>query len=431
MGSTVNANPLVTTTYSVGGINANGCANYTTTIVTVNALPVITATSDTICIGQQTATLTANGAITYTWSPGLSSASTTVVTGNPLTTTTYTVLGTDLNNCIGTITTTIQVNPLPVITANSSSICLGQQTATLTANGASTYSWIPSATLSSSVGATVNGTPTVTTSYTLVGTDVNGCIDSKTTSITIYPIPIASLSINTNTICIGSPVIITPSGAGSYLLMPGNLTSILNYTLMPVANTVYSVVGTSANNCVSINNPTVALTVYALPIISALSDATLNIGQTTTITAHGGSTYLWSPADGLSCATCATIAASPYVTTMYIVSGVDIHGCKNEDTLFVHVEYVCGDFFVPNVFSPNGDGLNDHINVHGACISTFSFQVFNRWGELVFETTDLTNGWDGTYRGKPMDTGVFVYRVDGVTRTNTPFSVKGNITLLR
>ena len=432
-GATVNASPLVTTTYSIGGINANGCANYTTTTVTVKPLPVLSANNATICIGQQTATITANGGVTYSWTPatGLSATTGSVVNANPTTSTTYSIGGVGANGCLNYTTSIVTVKPLPIISVNSSSICLGQQTATLTANGAATYSWTPAATLSSSVGTTVNGTPTVNTTYTIVGTDANGCVNGTTTFIRIYPLPTASLSINTNTICIGSSVTITPSGANSYVLTPGNLFSTSNYVLTPTVNTVYSVVGTNTNNCFSTNNPTVAVTVYTLPIISAQSDATINIGQTATVSATGGLTYLWSPVDGLACASCATTAASPYVTTIYIVKGFDMYGCKNMDTVVVTVDYICADFFVPNVFSPNGDGLNDVVNIHGACIASYNFQIFNRWGELVFETKDPAVSWDGTFRGKPMDTGVFMYSADGITRDGSPFSAKGNITLLR
>jgi len=102
-----------------------------------------------------------------------------------------------------------------------------------------------------------------------------------------------------------------------------------------------------------------------------------------------------------------------------------------QDTVTVIVDVNCGDFFIPNVFSPNGDGLNDMINVHGRCISTFNLQIFNRWGEKVFETSTLSESWDGTFRGQKLDTGVFVYKAEGVSIDGQEFKLKGNITLLR
>jgi gliding motility-associated-like protein len=105
--------------------------------------------------------------------------------------------------------------------------------------------------------------------------------------------------------------------------------------------------------------------------------------------------------------------------------------CKVQDTVTVIVDINCGDFFIPNVFSPNGDGLNDMINVHGRCITTFNLQIFNRWGEKVFETSSLSESWDGTFRGQKLDTGVFVYKADGISIDGQEFKLKGNITLIR
>ena len=87
--------------------------------------------------------------------------------------------------------------------------------------------------------------------------------------------------------------------------------------------------------------------------------------------------------------------------------------------------------YVPNAFSPNADGVNDVLYVRGRCLANFTFQIFNRWGEKVFETGSQLLGWDGTFNGEPMNTGVFVYRLQGTTINNDPFSMKGNITLIR
>jgi gliding motility-associated-like protein len=91
----------------------------------------------------------------------------------------------------------------------------------------------------------------------------------------------------------------------------------------------------------------------------------------------------------------------------------------------------CGEMFVPNAFSPNGDGHNDVLKVNGICLQNLSFMIFNRWGEKVFETIDQETGWDGTYKGEAMNTGVYVYRLEGKTYDGKAFSGKGNITLIR
>jgi gliding motility-associated-like protein len=87
--------------------------------------------------------------------------------------------------------------------------------------------------------------------------------------------------------------------------------------------------------------------------------------------------------------------------------------------------------FIPSAFSPNGDGKNDILYVRGRCLKNFTFQIFNRWGELVFETSNQDIGWDGTQNGQPLNTGVFVYKLEGTTYDNKQYIQKGHITLLR
>jgi gliding motility-associated-like protein len=175
------------------------------------------------------------------------------------------------------------------------------------------------------------------------------------------------------------------------------------------------------------------ITVYDYPVLVVDGDTSINIGETATVYASGGTTYYWfSEGDGaISCPTCSVSMVQPTVTTQYIVIASNSSYCSVRDTVTVTVDINCGDFFMPNAFSPNDDGLNDVINVHGRCISTFNLQIYDRWGEKVFETSSLTEGWDGTYRGQKMNTGVFVYKVDGIDLLGEPFKMKGNITLMR
>lgn len=87
--------------------------------------------------------------------------------------------------------------------------------------------------------------------------------------------------------------------------------------------------------------------------------------------------------------------------------------------------------FIPSAFSPNGDGVNDILYVRGRCLKNFTLQIFNRWGELVFETSDKNIGWDGTQNGQALNTSVFVYKLEGTTYDNKHYIQKGHITLLR
>jgi len=186
-GTSVTANPSSTTTYTLNGTNANGCAGTQTITVTVNSIPTLTVSpsSPAICIGNST-NITASGANTYSWSPatGLDNTNSASVTANPTSTTTYTIIGTNANNCAGTQLVTLTVNPLPSISINPSvPIVMGGQGPTITANGASTYTWSPSTNLSATNGSTVTASPALATNYTVIGTSSSGCVNALAFSV--------------------------------------------------------------------------------------------------------------------------------------------------------------------------------------------------------------------------------------------------------
>ena len=131
----------------------------------------------------------------------------------------------------------------------------------------------------------------------------------------------------------------------------------------------------------------------------------------------------------MSCDTCATTTASPSSTTTYTLT-ITINGCTSTDTVTVFVEEECGELFVPNVFSPNGDGANDSLKIYGGCIKELEFVIYDRWGEIVFQTTDPTIAWDGTLNGKLLDAAVFVYYLNATVKGKA-IKKHGNITLVK
>jgi gliding motility-associated-like protein len=139
--------------------------------------------------------------------------------------------------------------------------------------------------------------------------------------------------------------------------------------------------------------------------------------------------YRWSPAVGLSDSTAAKPLASPTETTTYYLYVIDEFVQESYDTVTVEVIYC--DIFIPNIFSPNGDGQNDVLYVRGQGIEQLSFVVYNRWGQKVFETKDPNHGWDGTINGKPAETGVYVYHVNAVLHDGLVVSRHGDVTLVR
>lgn len=254
--SSVVASPTTTTVYTVTGTATNGCKGVSTVTVTV-ATPTITVNSPTICVGN-TATLTANGANTYTWS---TNETTAIITPSPTTTTNYTVTGKNSNNCTNTYTTMVTVNSLPTISVNSATICIGSA-ATLTATGANTFVWNTSATT-----ASISVMPTSQTNYTVTGTDANNCTNTYVTSVYVNSLP--TVTVNSPTVCFGTMALLTASGANTYTWSTSATTNTIAVT--PTATTVYTVTGTDVNTCTNVATATVTAPANLAPAICMVS----------------------------------------------------------------------------------------------------------------------------------------------------------------
>jgi gliding motility-associated-like protein len=324
-GFTVMVSPSATTIYTVTGENALGCTGATT--VSVDVIPNINVTavssSTAICAGSS-ATLTGGGATSYTWDPGSTTGSTTVVT--PSTTTIYTVTGSN-GICTNTSTISVTVNPTPTITASSNPtiICVGS-TATLTASGASTYTWNPG----TITGTTVTVSPATTTTYTVDAVDIMGCIATQTVDVTVGS-PTVSATASSNTICSGQSTTLTASGAALYTWNPGALTGAVA-VVSPTATTTYTVDGDNGFGCLGSNTITVTVNTTPTLSISATSTTLCSVGAIT-LTATGGTTYTWSPIS----ANTASVIDNPTVTTTYTVNSDNGTGCIGTETITIHV----------------------------------------------------------------------------------------------
>jgi len=307
----VSFSPSATTTYIVTGTDGNNCSNTTSAKVTVNTLPSVTAISPAICIGESIK-LKGKGASTYVWDGGI----TDNVSFNPITTTTYQVTGTDGNNCSNTASSTVTVNALPTITAQSQTICFGESTK-LVGSGANSYVW------SGGITDNTNFSPTTTTTYQVTGTDANKCSNTGTASVIVNPLP--TISALSKVICMGESTQLNGNGAQTYK-WSGNIVDNMLFT--PLYTAVYSVTGTDVNGC---NNTGITkVTVNSLPTINAKSQSICK-GQYTKLEGLGAFSYDWS--DGVFNA----ISFSPEQTTIYQVTGTDNNGCKNTSTATVNV----------------------------------------------------------------------------------------------
>ena len=423
-GATIVVSPTVSTNYTVTGTDANGCANTSISSVTVYSLPTVAVNNAAICPGA-TATLTASGASTYTWSSGQNGS---VITTAPGTQTSYTVTGTDANGCVNEAVATVSINPLPAVTASSASTCAGSPV-NLNASGASTYSW---STGQAGAAISVPGTAAV---YTVTGTDVNGCTASATASVTVVAPPVPLVVSGSPVICQGaSTVLSVPSGP--YVYSWNGPTGISGSTSSITANQagVYTV--TASNSCgsvsaeftVTVSDPQAG---FAPNIITAQAPATFSFTNSSNGTQL---TDFWNFGNGDT----STFANPVYTyntegTYDVVLIVTDQYGCMDTTDFVVFVTDTLPPVIIPNVFSPNGDMINDLFFIKGHGLSYFECRIYDRWGLEMYKWTDVNQGWDGknSANGQAVSDGTYYYLVTYMDKKGKLASVNGYLLLAR
>ena len=448
--------------YAVTATNAEGCSASTNVTITVNPLPNVNITGNSsFCQGDNT-TLTATGASTYAWS---NSSTVDAITVNAAGT--YTVTGTDANGCTNTATKTVSVNPIyniplshsicqgesynfhgqnlttagtythtlqtvngcdsiltltlsvkplptPSISGNTS-VCEGQST-TLTANGGNSYVWSNGST-NNNINISQSGI------YSVIATNLEGCSASANVTVSVNPLPNVSINGNT-TLCQGSNTTLTANGADSYSWSTGENTASINVS----AFGIYTVTGTSAAGCS--NTATATVIVSQVPVITITGNTELCEGETTTLTATGGSSYLWSNGTtdanlsvntagtyqviGYNDAGCNTMAETTVhvwqpatseftITTTencyewngqsYCQSGdytqtlQTVHGCDSVVTLHLTITVGIDDYDLANTMmlypNPTSDLVNVQLTINNEQLEEVGIQVFDVYGRLL------------------------------------------------
>lgn len=380
-GTSLTVSPGTTTSYFARGEGA--CAtsgSCGTVVITVNPLPTVTATptSATICDGASV-TFAGNGAVSYVWSgPEL------VGDNVPFTPTvggTYTVTGTDANNCSDTETVVLVINTNPIVgaTPSSASACLGSSL-TLSGTGAVSYSWSGPQTITDNTPFTA----TTAGTYTVTGTDANSCSDTETVAVVINTPPTVTASTSNDTVCSGTNVTLSGSGASSYAWSgPETVTD-----AVPFAATIsgtYTVIGTDANSCS--DTTTIDIFVNALPTVSYSETQTMTCINWNSITLTPG-----SPAGGVYSGTEVTgntfAPDSAGVGTFTITyTYTDSNGCINSDTSSVTVDLCLGlpgnaTLASVNVY-PNPASNAATVDLSGLQNATVTIRVMNAVGELL------------------------------------------------
>lgn len=318
--SSITVSPNTTTTYTVTVTASNGCTSTASRTVVVHPLPLPSVSgNNVICKGDSTA-LTASGGTTYHWSTGANTATIVVA---PSSNTTYTVTVTDANGCTASTSISVIVNQLPVASVSGdTSLCEGQSTV-LIASGGIAYAWNTGANT-----AAIHVTPPASTVYSVTVTGSNGCTAVVNAPVNVHPWPDASIAGDT-VICLGDATTLTAAGADFYLWSTGDTTAAI--TVAPAVETTYSVTVTTQFGCY--DSASVTVHVDTLPVAVITGVDTICFGDTTTLTASGGTTYLWNTGD-----TTASIAVAPSSTSTYSVTVTDGNGCTGSagSTVVVH-----------------------------------------------------------------------------------------------
>jgi gliding motility-associated-like protein len=278
----------------------------------------------------------------------------------------------------------------------------------------------------------------------LIATNSNGCKDTTSIPITFSG---ATTSISPDdTICVNSAAgaQLNATGGFAYSWSPASSLSasnIPNPVAHPTVTTNYTVsistINTLGDTCIQTQVTTVYVIDPFIYPLSATADADTILGGTSTIIHAITDTTLtvnWSPGIGLSSTTSFNPTASPEETTTYTVSILDSTGCPRTASVTIYVlSMQCNtkDVFVPNTFTPNGDGENDILFVRSNEVAELYFAVYNRWGQMVFETKDITKGWDGIYNGMKADPAVFAWYLRAKCFNGNEIKKKGNTTLIR
>lgn len=346
---------------------------------------------------------------------------------------------TNTTGCKDSITQDITIFPLPSVVAMDDTALCVPDGITLIANGAQSYSWTPISTLSCANCSYPIASPTSPTTYRVTGIDSNGCKNVDTLRVAIQTK--ATFVVNKNyALCLGEAIRLYAAGATLYAWTPAeglDSPNIAQPLARPNSTTTYTI--TAKEGSCAPDAQKVVVTVHPLPSVDAGSNAKIVAGKSTLlqVSGFGISRVQWKADATLSCLDCFAPEASPKLTTTYHVTAFNEFGCSSMDSVTVVVLCDGSQLFVPNTFSPNGDGNNDVFFPRGEGIQLIrSFRIYNRWGELMFArenvpVNDASSGWDGLHNGKILPPDVFVYILEANCSSGAPIMFKGDITLLK
>ena len=435
------ATPTSSTSYVVTASSPNGCTiSKTIAINVVNVVGGITTPDTAICIGKSVQIIaTGNSTYAYQWIPtaGIAASTTLAPIITPDTSAKYYVFVT-VPGCSGILDSIyIDVQPYPTVYVGGNRALCQYDTIhilpTVTPQWYEhyIYSWTPITNLDNPSAATVAFTAGDSTEIVLSVTTTAHCTGKDSALIIVHPGNFIQIDTN-RTICPGDSVQLNASGAASYSWMPGMYLSdphAPNPWVHAVTSIEYTLLGISNFGCKDTVN--VSVNIHPQALVYLPDSVLIYPGETYHIEPQTNCTWFsWFPSFGLDNRYISDPVDSAGVSMKYVVKAGTEWGCYTTDSITI---YVADDAVIniPNAFTP-GTGVNSLFKLNRRGIASLNyFRIYNRWGNLVFETSDINAGWDGTYNGKPQSFDVYVYVVEAVMVGGKVFNRKGNLTLLR
>jgi gliding motility-associated-like protein len=420
--------------------NSKGCINTAQFTVDVLDKPIITlAFNDTLICRNDAVQLNASGTGVFNWTPPVNiiNANTATPTVNPVSNQWYYVNLND-NGCLNNDSVLVRVvNSVTLKAINDTTICQGDAIQLGATSDGLTFSWTPVANLNNPNIINPIATTNTTTTYNVVAS-IGSCSATDQVVVTTVPYPVATVGPD-QLICYNTSAQLNASHNGiSFSWSPTtylNNPNILNPVATPPRTTAYILTVFDNKGCPKPGRDTIVVTVNPKVRAYAGRDTIVVVNQPLQLIGTGGVNYLWSPPTGLT---------NPAIYNPIGVYGMNIDsvrykllvsdaaGCADSAYVTVRVYKVNPTIFVPTAFTPNGDGLNDTVYPISVGIKKINyFSIYNRWGELVFTTTQDRKGWDGTIAGKLQGTAVFVWMVSAIDYLGAPIFLKGTVTLIR
>ncbi len=317
------------------------------------------------------------------------------------------------------------------------SVCYGDSVQLMGA-GASSYYWTPTSSVSCITCQNPVASPEETTTYTVTASGPGGCRAIDSVTVVIYP-PFDLHAGPDTSLCYGESVQLTADGAVSYQWIPETWLSdpfIATPVCTPETSINYYLNAVDQFGCNQFDSLKIKVWPNNGPVIAG-NDTTVCKGDAVVLTVNQLTGVIWSPEDFLSCVECSQPLCFPDTSIVYTVSVTDVNNCfLGTDTVVITVDDSCNVIIIPTMdmpsaFSPNNDGQNDIFKVLGNGIEEVNLVIYNRWGQMVFRTTNKDIGWDGTYEGDDQEIGVYIWQLKGSLIDGTQINKRGNVTLVR